>query len=332
MSTTSSFQPDHSFTPHGHLAWHHVAAGVSVAAAGSLSAFAALGLYIERRLTCATRCRPPLYGFSPFEVGVRWEAVAIPASDGSVLSSWWFDQPQSEAVIVASHGYRGHKAELLGIGAALWRAGYTVVLFDCRGHGDQVGSTVTLGYRELEDLLSAIRFARARRPEAAIGLIGLSMGASIAIMAGARDPTVRAVVADSPFAAQKNPVAWRIGRTLRAPAIVPAALAATDMVMRLRRGFGFSDVEPIREVAALAPRALLLIHGEDDAIIQPEDSHLLYRAAGEPKELWTLPGVGHCGAYFADRQHYVARVCDFFDRTCCVDGNVARSLTPLTTT
>jgi len=40
----------------------------------------------------------------------------------------------------------------------------------------------------------------------------------------------------------------------------------------------------------------------------------LYRAAGEPKEQWIVPGTPHCGAYFVDRPAYVARVATFFAR------------------
>jgi fermentation-respiration switch protein FrsA (DUF1100 family) len=40
----------------------------------------------------------------------------------------------------------------------------------------------------------------------------------------------------------------------------------------------------------------------------------LYQAAGEPKELWIVPGTRHCGAYFVDRPAYVVRVGAFFAR------------------
>jgi fermentation-respiration switch protein FrsA (DUF1100 family) len=45
-----------------------------------------------------------------------------------------------------------------------------------------------------------------------------------------------------------------------------------------------------------------------------EHGHRLYAAAGDPRDLWVLPGVGHVGGYFANRTAYVERVIDFFDR------------------
>jgi len=43
----------------------------------------------------------------------------------------------------------------------------------------------------------------------------------------------------------------------------------------------------------LAPKPLLLIHGDADTILPHESSQALYDRAGEPKILKILPGVGH---------------------------------------
>jgi pimeloyl-ACP methyl ester carboxylesterase len=43
----------------------------------------------------------------------------------------------------------------------------------------------------------------------------------------------------------------------------------------------------------LAPKPLLLIHGDADMILSHESSEALYERAGEPKTIRILPGVGH---------------------------------------
>ncbi len=50
----------------------------------------------------------------------------------------------------------------------------------------------------------------------------------------------------------------------------------------------------------LAPKPLLLIHGDADTILPAESSQALYDRAGEPKTLKILPGVGHRLAEAAD--------------------------------
>jgi fermentation-respiration switch protein FrsA (DUF1100 family) len=73
------------------------------------------------------------------------------------------------------------------------------------------------------------------------------------------------------------------------------------------------EVEPLREVAKIAPRASLFIHGLLDKTCAPDDSLKLYEAAGKPKEVWLLRGAGHCDAYFADREVYCSTVATFFE-------------------
>ena len=46
-------------------------------------------------------------------------------------------------------------------------------------------------------------------------------------------------------------------------------------------------------VGELAPKPLLLIHGDADTILPHESSQALYDRAGEPKTIKILPGVGH---------------------------------------
>lgn len=287
-----------------------------VAAGGTLSAATAVALYVVDRITRASKM-PAIddYSFTPYELGLDWEVVGIPTPTGAALSGWWLPRPESSRVIVCCYGYRGRKADLLGVSAALWRRGYNVLLFDYRGHGDDAGSRVTLGYREVQDALAAMEFALARIPGARLGSIGYSMGAAVAIMAAARDTRIEAVVADSPFAAQRNPIKLRLRQTFRMGWSGAPILYLADHLLQLRLGYRFRDVEPLREIGKLAGRPLLLIHGLADSVIDADDSRALYAAAAEPKELWLIPSVEHCGGYFLDRPAYVSRVADFFDRT-----------------
>jgi uncharacterized protein len=98
------------------------------------------------------------------------------------LSGWWLTRPETDRVVIACHGYRRGKSELIGIATIFWRAGFNVMLFDFHGHGTAAGGGVTLGYREVEDLCAAVDYATLRIPSARTGVIGYSMGASVAIM------------------------------------------------------------------------------------------------------------------------------------------------------
>lgn len=298
---------------------------LGVAGGGFLSGELALAYYVAHRITEPTPTTPfDSFTFTPFEFDVPYESVAFPSAGGATLRGWLLLRPESRRVVIACGGYRGRRADLLGISTALWRDGANVLIFDYRGHGELAGAPVTLGYQELQDFLAAVDFVQERIPGAAVGALGYSMGASVAIMGAARRGDIAAVVADSPFARQRDAVSLRIRQVLRVPH--GPLLALVDLLLGCLSGYHFRDVEPLREVGALAPRPLLLIHGAADSITDPRDSEALYAAAGEPRELWTLPGVEHCGAYFADRAAYTARVAAFFRRALSAPAHKATTM------
>ncbi len=299
------------------------ATGLAGVATGVIAATSA---YVVQQLTGVPAMRAGLrLEFSPWEMGVPYEDIAFPADDGSILRGWFLPRPESNRVLVGLSGYRGQRADLLGIGTALWRAGYGVLLFDYRGHGDSDGRRVTLGYDETNDLRAALHWLRARQPGAWIGVVGYSMGGAVAIMGAAVEPDVRAVVADCAFCCQEEMIRLEWRRRFRWLPSSPV-IEMADAVMPRLHGYHFRDVQPLALVDRIAPRPLLLIHAAADTIVPVSDAYRLYAAAGEPKELWVLPDVPHCGAYFFDRVAYCARVIDFFDRAAGIASNEQRAM------
>jgi dipeptidyl aminopeptidase/acylaminoacyl peptidase len=295
--------------------WRRWVGRAAFASGGLLSAMIAGAFFVVDAVTRASKVTSfDTYTFTPFELDLPSEDVQITAANGDTLSGWWLPRPETDRVILVCYGYRNRKADMLGIGAALWRNGYNVLIFDYHGHGVHAGTRVTLGYRELEDALAAVRYISLRIPSARLGVVGFSMGASIAIMAAARDARIDAVVADSPFAAQRNPISMRMRQRYHISWSGRPVLFFADHLLHWLLGYRFSDVEPIRDIARLGDRPILLIHGMKDTVVDPADSTLLFEAATGPKELWQLQNAEHCGAYFADRKHYVKRTVDFFDR------------------
>lgn len=253
--------------------------------------------------------RPALdYGMSPFEVGIEAEDVSFNADDGTRLAGWWFDRPGSERVVIVCHGHRGSKADMLGIGPGLWRAGNTVLMFDFRGNGESADGPQSLAHYEQGDLLAAIDLATQRRPDAEVCLVGFSMGAATSILVAARDERVRKVVADSSFADMKGVIATAFAG-LRMPPVPFVALA--DGVTRARYGYRFSQVQPVDVVADIAPRPLMLVHCAGDQVIPVEHAHRLAAAAGEHTTVKLWPTGEHCGGYFADRPGYIEMVANF---------------------
>lgn len=281
-------------------------------AGGALAGALGIAAYTTRELNGPQRRGwRDNYTFTPWEVQVPYEPVSFVTDDGVTLRGWWFPRPESDRVVIACTGHKGVKTDLLGISSGLWRAGNNVLLFDFRGCGESDLAPLSIGYHEQRDLRAAITFARERITGAHLGLIGYSMGAAVALLVAAGDPAIRAVVADSSYATIAG-VLVAAYRRRRLPA--PPFIALSDRYNGWRYGYRFGALRPIDIVGQIAPRPLLVIHGTRDAVTPVDHAHQLYAAAGEQKELWIAEEAHHCGAYFLDRQGYVARVAEFFAR------------------
>ncbi len=253
--------------------------------------------------------RRPLSKFiTPWELDIPYEDVEFRTSDGLTLRGWWLDRPDATRTVVTLCGHRNHRSDMLGIASALWRRGMNVLVFDYRGRGTSDPSINTLGCYETLDALAAVEYASTRAPETRVGLVGYSMGGAVAVLAAARDDRVKALVADSPFASQRRVMHSWFRTNLKIPAFPLVGL------MQRFLPYDVDEVEPIREVGKIAPRAVMFIHGDEDTLTDPRDSQALYEAAGEPREMWALPSVAHCGAYFLDRTAYVERVAAFLEK------------------
>jgi len=56
---------------------------------------------------------------------------------------------------------------------------------------------------------------------------------------------------------------------------------------------GFRLVSPINHISRIAPRPLLLVHGNQDDMVPVTDAYKLYEKASEPKQIIIVDGAGH---------------------------------------
>jgi alpha-beta hydrolase superfamily lysophospholipase len=246
------------------------------------------------------------------EIDDRVESLAFRTDDGLTLHGWYLSHPAPRDLIVVCHGFAMNRHELLDLARGLHERGHAIFLFDFRAHGASDGVRSTIGYREADDIVAAVAFL-AQRSELAslpVGVIGVSMGGAAALMAAAREPRIAAVAADSAFATLHDIAAGGLRELYRLPAypFTPLIVRFGELLTRARIRFN----RPVDAVAAIAPRPLLLIHGDADTLIPLKDAHALYAAAGEPKELWIVPGVRHGSALAHDQDAYIRRLDHFF--------------------
>jgi uncharacterized protein len=278
---------------------------------GALGVLLLAGEYGRRQITRALRSdfrdEPERWGLGPAE------EVTLTASDGVRLHAWLFKAPSRAPTVILCHGHGGNKHTLLPLANLLFPA-YNVLLLDARGHGESEGNRTTVGYEERLDVHAAVD-ELLRRDLGPIGILGTSMGAAIAILAAAEDERIAAVVADSSFAR----LWWAVAEVARLrgypPGVAPVMANAACRMTSLRLRYPMTAFDPIQVVGRIAPRPLLLIHGENDELINARHARLLHARAGEPKELWILRGLAHCRGLEDAYDAYRDRIRRFFGRT-----------------
>jgi fermentation-respiration switch protein FrsA (DUF1100 family) len=251
------------------------------------------------------------YDLLDFDLPV--EQVRFPGRDGLRLAGW-FISGASPSCVVLAHGHGRSRGELLPHADFLHRGGFSVFLFDFRSRGESEGHAVTLGTREPLDLLGALDYLQSRPDIDArrIGVLGVSLGATAALIAAAETSDLRAVVAEGSFARLQDMAARAMRHFFHLP-VLPFAPVARWMVER-QIDADLATVDPMGAASRISPRPLLLIDDEDDGVLGHGQCQALFDAAGEPKELWVVPHAGHARGWQTAPKEYEQRVVEFFRR------------------
>ena len=268
--------------------------------------------YAVNRLTAPARVTGKE---TPAAYGLNFEEVWFHSRDNLRLHGWYIPAENSKATIITAHGYSGCKISDLRYAHWLWQAGYNVFMFDFRAHGLSEGLRGTsLGYLERLDIHAAVDYLLGLG-ERRIGVFGISMGASAAIIAAGENPHLSAVVADSPYSHLFRSISTEITRLyhLKMWLATPAAKFAFKAVADYQK-FKVSLAHPAEYVPRISPRPIFLIHGGGDKLTRVENSQILFELAEQPKQLWVESGVEHGQMFEVYPAEYQRKVLEFFDK------------------
>ncbi len=153
---------------------------------------------------------------TPAEAGLAYEDVAFAASDGVALKGWFIPAEGVAPAIVFVHGWMWNRlgnvagqtpvpdrdVDFLPAVQALHEAGFAVLLFDLRGHGESADARgpQTYGPVEARDFVGAVGYlhTRADVDGERIGAIGTSAGGNIVLYGVPDAQPIKAVLAIQP--------------------------------------------------------------------------------------------------------------------------------------
>lgn len=281
----------------------------------ALVAYFAIGAVAANALTQPRRDFAT--GVTPAQVGLDYTTVRFPARDGAAeIAGWYIPAGAGAPTVIMVHGRDASRTaavagNFLEEAKLLHDAGFGVLMIDLRGHGESSDARFTFGLRERYDVLGAVDWLLAQGVKPGqIGVLGLSLGAAASIGAAATEPAIGALVTDSAFADINTLIGaqWEAASGLPRPFLYAALLMA-----RLMTGEDLTQAQPVRELVALAPRPLLLIHCAADDYVPATNMDAL-RAAYPAAQTWLIEGAQclHSEGFNVDPGAYVARVADFF--------------------
>jgi fermentation-respiration switch protein FrsA (DUF1100 family) len=254
-----------------------------------------------------------LPGHRPIDFGMVYDDVSVTTADGLKLVGWYVPG-ENGALVIAQHGYKSERGEMLNEAVMLRRHGYGVLMTTTRTHDMSDGEMITFGKNEMKDLAAWYDFARTRPDVDAerIGILGNSLGGTMAIEFAAEQPEIKAVAANSAFSSLEDTIETSVKFYTGLPPFpfVPLITFWAEREAHIR----VRDVDAKKWIGQLSPRPVLLMQGGKDIAISTSSGQRLYDAAGEPKELWFEPELGHTKFDSAMPEEYERRVTGFFDK------------------
>jgi alpha-beta hydrolase superfamily lysophospholipase len=190
------------------------------------------------------------------------------------LHGLWLPQPKADApVLLYLHGARYDVRGSAHRMRRMHELGFSVLGIDYRGFGQ---STPGLPSETLaaEDALAAWDWLATQRPGASRYLFGHSLGGAIAVQAATAAPGLSGLIVEGSFTSIADVFGtFKWGWLPISPLITQRFDAAANI--------GRVNVP------------VLVVHGSEDALIQPELGRALYERAREPKRFVLVEGGSH---------------------------------------
>lgn len=233
---------------------------------------------------------------TPADVGLNFEEVRFNAGtspDVSKLHGWWVPSLVNDApALLYLHGNDGNIGSNLDHVAALYRIGFSVLVFDYRGYGKSEGAFPS-ELQLYDDAVAAWDYLlNQRRVEPSSAFIfGHSLGGAVAIELALRRPAAAGVIVESSFT------------SLAEMAKIRYWMFPVDWIVNQR--FDSLTKVPMLQVP------VLFIHGTGDKEVPFEMSERLFAATRGAKSLTLIRGGGHEDNAEVDEPTYTRAIVEF---------------------
>ena len=211
------------------------------------------------------------------ELSEKVQNVYFESLDGTRLNGWYVAPAKGMPTAIYAHGNGGNMGSRTRMVYHFMTRGYGFLMFDYRGYGSSEGSPSEVGvYQDFEAASHYVEQVH-KIPASQQIAVGESLG-SAAVVDVASRKSFRQVVLLSAFTS---------GEDFAIHNIFPVSL---DFLTRQK----FDSVSKINRITV----PLVIVHGEDDAMMPMEMAETLYAKAGsKQKTLIKVKNAGHNDAF-----------------------------------
>ncbi|MFP5261595.1 MAG: alpha/beta hydrolase [Blastocatellia bacterium] len=248
-------------------------------------------------------------------------------SDATESVGWFLSRGKPAPAVILSHAYGSNRSEILTLAFEVWKAGYHVLVYDMRGHGESTVKWSGLGTYEKDDLLSAIKYLKEKKTEAGqplldgrVGLYGVEMGGYISLVASSQDPAVKAVAIDSVYPDVAHFIKYQLRSMVGADSPMvnrsidaPATARLTELAMQMYLMRREDSAPALESVVAASGRRFLFITAKDSGAYETMTRDL-YSSTKDQKELVELAQSRLDRLYDKASSEYDSRVVAFFQQ------------------
>ena len=258
----------------------------------------------------------------------------------AIYAHGWKPRTQTKALVCLVHGIGEHSSRYAHVGNFLNQAGYALLAFDHRGHGQSEGRRGHFACCEtaMHDIEDHLKQSVKHYPDTPVFLYGHSMGGNLVINYALRyRPQLSGVISTAPM--------LRLAfKPSKAKELMARCLSHLWPTLSLSNGLDTSDLSRDSEIvkaydhdslthnrvtpcflklieagewalehASEFSLPLLLMHGGKDCITSPENSRIFARDAGDICTLKIWDGLYHEIHNEPEKQEVLKTIVDWLD-------------------
>lgn len=246
----------------------------------------------------------------PSDYGMTYQDVDFLSKDGTHLKAWLIPG-SSDKLIIMTHPmpfnrYGFHtkgqgwlkvskvEVELLKTAKKLNDAGYSVLTFDFRNHGESDeanGGLCGVGYYEWQDVVGALNYIKSSPAlkSKQLGFVSHCMGANATLIAMGKEPElfrdIKAVVAVQPISMEVFVPHYLKDKMPLLRHLTPRI----DKKIKEMAGFGLEDMSPAFYIKDIKT-PILYVQVMEDAWTDSSDVQSFYDRTKSPKEIFWIRG------------------------------------------